>query len=98
MMTTEKKKYPARGFASMDLKRRREVASAGGKALAPEQRSFSQNRELAAQAGRKGGSNVADKDRAFSRNRELAVEAGRKGGRASHGGKTKEQRLAMDLA
>lgn len=34
---------------------RKAWASLGGKALRPEQRSFSQNRELASQAGRKGG-------------------------------------------
>jgi general stress protein YciG len=35
--------------------RRHEIASKGGKALRPEQRSFSQSRELAREAGRKGG-------------------------------------------
>jgi general stress protein YciG len=34
---------------------RKARASLGGKALRPEQRSFSQNRELAREAGRKGG-------------------------------------------
>lgn len=34
---------------------RKAWASQGGKALRPEQRSFSQNRELASSAGRKGG-------------------------------------------
>lgn len=34
---------------------RKAWASQGGKALRPEQRSFSQNRELASAAGRKGG-------------------------------------------
>ncbi|MGB6487596.1 MAG: KGG domain-containing protein [Steroidobacteraceae bacterium] len=49
-------------------------------------RSFSQNRELAATAGRKGGQSVPDEKRSFSQNPELAAEAGRKGGQASHGG------------
>jgi general stress protein YciG len=49
-------------------------------------RSFSQNRELAAVAGRKGGQSVPDEKRSFSQNPELAAEAGRKGGQASHGG------------
>lgn len=44
-----------RGFASMDPERVREIASMGGKATAPEKRSFSRSRELAAVAGRKGG-------------------------------------------
>lgn len=35
--------------------RRSEIARMGGKALRPEQRSFSQNRQLASEAGRKGG-------------------------------------------
>jgi general stress protein YciG len=35
--------------------RRSEIARLGGKALRPEQRSFSQNRQLASDAGRKGG-------------------------------------------
>lgn len=39
----------------MTPERRREVCSLGGKALLPTQRSFSQNRELAREAGRKGG-------------------------------------------
>jgi uncharacterized protein len=95
MMKTEKKKHPARGFASMDADKQRAIASKGGQSVPNEKRSFSQNRELAAQAGRKGGSNVPDENRSFSRNRELAGEAGRKGGHASHGGKTKGQRQAM---
>jgi general stress protein YciG len=44
-----------RGFASMDPERQREIASRGGKSVPAEKRSFSQNRALAAQAGRKGG-------------------------------------------
>jgi general stress protein YciG len=39
----------------MDPERQREIAKMGGKSLPPESRSFSQNRELAAEAGRKGG-------------------------------------------
>lgn len=75
-----------RGFASMDPARQREIASKGGKAVAPEARSFSQNRELAAEAGRKGGKSVPASERSFAQNRKLAAEAGRKGGEASHGG------------
>ncbi len=44
-----------RGFASMDAARQREIASKGGKSVPSEKRSFSQNRDLASQAGRKGG-------------------------------------------
>ena len=44
-----------RGFASMDPEKRREIASKGGKSVPSEKRSFSQNRDLASQAGKKGG-------------------------------------------
>lgn len=74
-----------RGFASMDPERQREIARKGGKSVAPEARSFSQNRTLAAEAGRKGGKSVAASERSFAQNRKLAAEAGRKGGEASHG-------------
>jgi general stress protein YciG len=45
-----------RGFASMSVEKRREIASKGGKSVPAEKRSFSQNRNLATEAGRKGGS------------------------------------------
>ena len=44
-----------RGFASMDPDRQREIARKGGASVPSEKRSFSQDRSLAAQAGRKGG-------------------------------------------
>lgn len=44
-----------RGFASMSIERRHEIASMGGKALSPEKRPFSKDRSLASEAGRKGG-------------------------------------------
>ncbi len=72
-----------RGFASMDEARQREIARKGGESVPPEKRSFSQNRELAAESGRKGGHAVANENRSFSQNRELAAKAGRKGGHAS---------------
>ena len=74
-----------RGFASMNAERQRQIASMGGKAVPDEKRSFSQNRALAAVAGRKGGQSVPDEKRSFSQHPELAAEAGRKGGQASHG-------------
>ena len=46
-----------RGFASMDAARQREIASKGGQSVPQEKRSLSQDRERAAQAGRKGGQN-----------------------------------------
>ncbi|MBV8576111.1 MAG: hypothetical protein JOZ58_13890 [Acetobacteraceae bacterium] len=44
-----------RGFASMDPAKQREIASKGGSSVPPEKRPFSQNHQLAAEAGRKGG-------------------------------------------
>ena len=44
-----------RGFAAMDPDRRKEIAKRGGAAVPGEKRSFAQNRDLAANAGRKGG-------------------------------------------
>ncbi|HWE98500.1 MAG TPA: general stress protein [Caulobacteraceae bacterium] len=44
-----------RGFAAMDPDRRREIARRGGASVPSEKRSFAQNRDLAADAGRKGG-------------------------------------------
>ena len=44
-----------RGFGSMDPERQREIAARGGAAVAADKRSFSQDRTLAAEAGRKGG-------------------------------------------
>jgi general stress protein YciG len=44
-----------RGFASMSSEKQREIASKGGKSVPSEKRSFSQNRDLASEAGRKGG-------------------------------------------
>ena len=44
-----------RGFAAMSPERRREIAAKGGRSLEPHQRSFSQDRALAARAGAIGG-------------------------------------------
>jgi general stress protein YciG len=52
---SEKSGASNRGFASMNPDRQREIASKGGQSVSAEKRSFSQNRDLAAQAGRKGG-------------------------------------------
>jgi uncharacterized protein len=78
-------KKSERGFASMDERKQREIASKGGQSVPSEKRSFSQDPELAAMAGRKGGQSVAPEDRSFSKDPALAAEAGRKGGQASHG-------------
>jgi general stress protein YciG len=73
-----------RGFAAMTPEKQREIARMGGRSLKPEQRSFSQNRDLAQAAGRKGGLGVKPEQRSFSQNRDLAQAAGRKGGAAAH--------------
>ncbi len=50
--TTPKTK---RGFASMDPAKQRKLASKGGSSVPKHKRSFSQDRSLAASAGRTGG-------------------------------------------
>ena len=74
-----------RGFASMDEKKQREIASKGGQASSG---NFKNDPERASEAGRKGGQSVPADERSFSRDHELATEAGRKGGERSHGGQT----------
>lgn len=44
-----------RGFASMDEDKQREIASKGGQSVPAQERSFSKDHQLAAEAGRKGG-------------------------------------------
>ncbi len=51
----ERNSTAKRGFASMSPEKQREIASKGGKSVPSEKHSFSQNRDLASQAGRKGG-------------------------------------------
>ena len=56
MLRDQENRTPAkRGFAAMDVERRREIARKGGASVPDEKRSFSQDRDLAAAAGRKGG-------------------------------------------
>ncbi len=50
-----KKTSSNRGFASMDADKQREIARKGGRSVPNEKRSFSQNHQLASEAGRKGG-------------------------------------------
>lgn len=75
--TTSAPPRAARGFAAMDPARQREIARKGGRAVPDEKRSFSQNRELAATAGRKGGQESGGN---FANDRARAAAAGRKGG------------------
>jgi len=53
--TSSSSKPARRGFAAMDKTRQREIARKGGASVPDEKRSFSQDRDLAASAGRKGG-------------------------------------------
>ena len=48
-----------RGFASMDEERRREISLKGGASVPDEKRSFSKDRALASEAGRKRRSFVS---------------------------------------
>ena len=58
-MTQERSGVALRGFASMDVNKQREIARKGGANVPQEKRSFAQDRDLAADAGRKGGRAVA---------------------------------------
>ena len=69
-----------RGFAGMDPRRQREIASEGGKAAHEKGTAHEFDSESARQAGQKGGE-------AVSRDRSHMAEIGRKGGEArGHGG------------
>ena len=52
-----------RGFRVMDPERQREIARLGGAAVPAIKRSFSQNRSLAAEAGRRGGQNSVPRNK-----------------------------------
>lgn len=52
---TEQNGKSRRGFASMTPERRKEIASMGGKSVAPANRAFTKNRDLARSAGKQGG-------------------------------------------
>ncbi len=93
-MANEKKEDAGRqGFASMDPDKQREIAREGGQSVPDEKRSFSQDRELAAEAGREGGQHSHGGNKPggsqsesgsgsgnFADDRERASEAGQKGG------------------
>ena len=64
-MSEDAPKKSNRGFASMSLERRKEVASKGGKSVLWQNRAFSKNRTLAQEAGRKGGLNSKRRTRAY---------------------------------
>ena len=74
MSLREKEKPSGRGFASMDPKRQKELASAGGKAAHAVGGAHEFTKEEAQVAGRKGGKSV-------SQDREHMSRIGRLGGR-----------------
>lgn len=76
-----------RGFASMDAKKQREIASKGGKAAHQKGSAHEFSSEEARQAGSKGGKAAHEKGTAHEFTSEEAREAGRKGGEHSHGGR-----------
>ena len=73
-----------RGFASMDEKKQREIASKGGKAAHEKGTAHEFNSEEAREAGRA----AHEKGTAHEFDSEEAREAGRKGGEASRGGRS----------
>jgi general stress protein YciG len=73
-----------RGFAAMSPEKQRAIAAKGGASIPAHKRSFSVNRDLAAEAGRKGGTNLPAHKRAYSVDAQLASDAGRKGGKTRH--------------
>lgn len=73
----------------MNENKQRDIASKGGASVPDEKRSFSQDRDLAAEAGRKGG-----ESRGEDRRQQTASDSGRgQQGDSRHGG---EGNLAND--
>ena len=52
---TQESESSNRGFGSMDERKQHDAASKGGQSVPAGERSFSKDRELASEAGRKGG-------------------------------------------
>ena len=71
-----------RGFGSMDIEKRREIASKGGKAAHAKGSAHRFTPEEAREAGRKGGMAAHQKGTAHEFTPEEASFAGRKGGKA----------------
>ena len=70
-----------RGLATLSPERRREISAMGGRAVKPENRSFSVSSDLAREAGAKGGISVPREKRSFFVDPDLARKAGAKGGK-----------------
>jgi len=71
-----------RGFAGMDQRKQREIASKGGKAAHAKGTAHKFTPQEAAEAGRKGGKAAHAKGTAHEFTPQEAAEAGRKGGSA----------------
>jgi uncharacterized protein len=78
-----------RGFAAMDARKQREIASRGGRAAHERGTAHEFTPEEARRAGRRGG-------QAVSRDRAHMAEIGRRGGERSHGGRGREFAAATD--
>lgn len=78
-----------RGFASMDDKRQREIASKGGKAAHQKGSAHKFSSAEARIAGSKGGKAAHEKGTAHEFTSKEAREAGRKGGESSRGSRSK---------
>src|SRR5512144_1738866 len=76
----------ARGFASMDEDKQREIASQGGKAAHEKGTAHEFTPEEAREAGHKGGQAAHEKGTAHEFTPEEAREAGRKGGESRGAG------------
>ncbi|TQI72382.1 hypothetical protein FHT98_0085 [Bosea sp. AK1] len=72
-----------RGFGSMDEDKQRDIASKGGQSVPSEKRSFSQDHDLASEAGRKGGEGNGGGDR---QQQASSNERGQQGGGGDRGG------------
>jgi general stress protein YciG len=82
-----------RGFASMDDKMQRDIASKGGQASGG---NFKNDPERAAEAGRKGGQSVPADERSFSRDHELPADGGHQGGQGGSGHQGRRGNFADD--
>ena len=88
-MPDQSKGTSTRGFASMDDKRQREIASKGGKAAHKKGSAHKFSSAEARIAGSKGGKAAHEKGTAHEFTSTEAREAGRKGGESSRVSKLK---------
>ena len=88
-MPNQGKGTSTRGFASMDDRRQREIASKGGKAAHEKGSAHKFTSEEARLAGSKGGKAAHEKGTAHEFTPNEAREAGRKGGENSRGSRSK---------